>query len=109
MVDGAGRRYESLEDFSHSIAWKDIKGVWSHGLNFDIPILVSLFAAYKQREPWHYRTPRDTRTMMMLAGIDKVRATDVKHSAEHDAIAQALTMQDCFQKLCPSPVGKEAW
>lgn len=93
--------YAALEDFRHSIQWSEIKGVWSHGLNFDIPILCSLFQACAVKEPWHYRTPRDTRTMMALSRgvVDKVRATDVKHSAEHDAIAQALTMQDCYRAI----------
>lgn len=98
--------YIALEDFRHTMPWKDIKGVWSHGLNFDIPILCSLLQVFGQPEPWHYRTPRDTRTMMALAGIDKVRATDVKHSAEHDAIAQALTMQDCYRAILVGEQGK---
>lgn len=91
--------YESLQDFNCSLPWKEIKGTWGHGLNFDIPIFVSLCKDFHLVEPWHYRTPRDTRTMMALAGIGKIRSTDVKHSAEHDAIAQALTMQDCFQHI----------
>lgn len=79
--------------------WKaDIEGVWSHGLTFDLPILSHLFAQMKMKEPWHYKTPRDTRTMLWLSPVDFVPAT-IKHSAEADAIAQAMTMQNSWKKL----------
>lgn len=99
---------ECLQDFNCGLPWSEIKGTWGHGLNFDIPIVCSLNASFGFKEPWHYRTPRDTRTMMALSRgvVDKVRATDVKHSAEHDAIAQALTMQDCYRAIFVGTPGK---
>ena len=87
-----------LDEFSNVIPWGSIEGVWSHGAGFDIPILTDLYASAGLKEPWHYRTPRDTRTLFSLSPMEMVPAT-MKHSAEADAIAQALTVQKSFKAL----------
>lgn len=90
-----------LHEFAEQIDWHNIQGVWSHGLGFDIPILEDLHRQYGKLVPWHYRTPRDTRTLFWLADLSKTDWVDatLKHSAEADAIAQALTVQRALKKL----------
>ena len=81
--------------------WENITGVWCKGLHFDVPILESLYRAHEEVVPWHYRTPRDLRTLTWLAGMhsaDYVKP-EIAHSAEHDAIAQALTVQKALKRI----------
>jgi len=89
-----------FEHFGH-INWADIKGVWANGLNFDVPILTSFFTDFGREVPWHYRTPRDYRTICWLADLPKDQQVKpaLAHSAESDAIAQALTVQRAFAKI----------
>lgn len=90
-----------LTEMTALIPWHNIQGVWSHGLGFDLPILEHLHRQYGVIIPWHYKTPRDTRTLFWLAGVgsqDFVQP-QLKHSAESDAIAQAETVQMAMRKL----------
>lgn len=98
-----GNRFPMEEFFSHfgHINWDDVKGLWANDLNFDITILESLFADFGRSVPWHYRAPRSYRTICWLADLPKdqqVKPT-LAHSAESDAIAQALTVQKAFQRI----------
>lgn len=69
--------------------------VWSHGPHFDMAILKDLLGD----NMFHYRSPRDTRTMALLAPhADKPKAL-TKHSAGDDAYAQAQWMQNCFKEV----------
>jgi hypothetical protein len=68
--------------------YADIDGIWGHGATFDVPVLTAAYVAIGEKAPWHYRTPRDTRTLFALAGYEPPRA-DVTHDALQDAIDQA--------------------
>ncbi|HEY3496237.1 MAG TPA: 3'-5' exonuclease [Polyangiaceae bacterium] len=70
---------------------EDIR-LWGHGATFDIPILQN---AYQQRcpevhegqVPWHYRSPRDTRTLFDVApgGMPKPPKDETReHDAQYD-------------------------
>lgn len=71
--------------------------IWSHGAAFDPPILAAAYKAVGLPVPWHYRAPRDTRTLFDVAGIDDHTAwlkqhpgpLGVPHHALDDAICQA--------------------
>lgn len=99
------RNYVSVEtflnEFLNGISWHNIQGVWSHGLGFDVPILEDLHKQYGKVVPWHYRTPRDTRTLFWLTDLPKTEFVEptLKHSAEADAIAQAMTVQRALKRL----------
>lgn len=79
--------------------------LWSHGPAFDPPILAAAWRvcnpmpAFERvaAQPWHYRAPRDTRTLFDAAGIDDHSAwlnqhpgpLGIEHHALDDAICQA--------------------
>lgn len=90
-----------LDHLDRVCDWKNVEGFWSHGLNFDVIILTDMYTMYGRKVPWHYRTPRDTRTLFWLADMkteDLVKA-EVKHSAVSDAIAQAKSVQMAMRRL----------
>lgn len=78
-----------------SIAY-DIR-LWSHGASFDPPILAAAYKAVGLPVPWHYRAPRDTRTLFDVAGIADHSAwlkqhpgpLGIPHHALDDSICQA--------------------
>lgn len=95
---------EFLAAFRHEIPWHNIQAVWCKGLDFDLPMLEDLHKQYGENVPWHYRMPRDMRTLTWLAGIssaDHVKPT-LAHSAESDCIAQVKTVQMALKRI-------EAW
>lgn len=71
--------------------------LWSHGANFDPGIMEAAYRACGVPVPWHYRSPRDTRTIFDAAGIDDHSAwlaqhpgpLGIQHHALDDAICQA--------------------
>lgn len=85
----------ALTDEINSV--EPLDGIWSHGASFDIAILEEAYREFEMPIPWGHRTPRDTRTMLWLAGLssDSIKS-EIKHSAVHDAVAQALAMQQAF-------------
>ena len=70
-----------------------IEHVWSHGPHFDMAILKDLLGD----TVFHYRSPRDTRTMSLLAPHAMKPAPVTKHSAGDDAYAQAQWMQNVWR------------
>jgi hypothetical protein len=81
--------------------WKGQRGevFWSHGANFDEPVLGAAFHAVKLRTPWSYSASRCTRTIYDLAGVKPDRAAGTHHDALDDAIAQALAVCRAYDKL----------
>lgn len=91
--------------------WKDIGAVtfWSHGLNFDEPLLRVAFSEVGLDAPWNYRQVRDTRTLFWLAGFDEksvVIPGAVEHNALDDATRQALAVQMAYAQLYCNGVSK---
>ena len=78
-----------------------LAGVWSHGACFDVPILENLIqVGLKKKAPWDFRKVRDTRTLFELAGPALTWPENpIKHSAEHDALAQAITVQRAYKLI----------
>ena len=75
--------------------------LWANGPQFDVSILEVIYCAVKLPVPWHYRTPRDFRTIIEAAGMtrdDLVKPT-VPHHALHDAIAQAQGVCEAYKRL----------
>jgi hypothetical protein len=81
--------------------------LWVHGSHFDIPILAAAYAACGLPVPWHYRAPRDTRTIFDAAGIDDHSAwlkqhpgpLGIPHHALDDAICQARAVCGAYDRM----------
>lgn len=78
---------------------QELAGVWSHGASFDVPILETAYRFCVRKAPWSHRVVRDTRTLFSLVEIVPWAENLVKHSAVHDAVAQAATVQATYRKL----------
>ncbi|RMH22127.1 MAG: 3'-5' exoribonuclease [Gammaproteobacteria bacterium] len=88
--------YTSIEDVAvrlRTVVGSGVDHVWSHGPHFDIAILKDLLGD----NIFHYRSPRDTRTMSLLAPNAVKPPAMTKHSAGDDAYAQAQWMQNCWK------------
>ncbi len=58
-----------LEAFSGFYAAQGGDALWCHGAGFDEPILRVAYRAVGLTPPWHYRAPRDTRTLFASPGM----------------------------------------
>jgi exodeoxyribonuclease VIII len=71
--------------------------VWSHGADFDIPILKSAYARYDIRLPWRYNEGRCTRTLFeQHQAPEKIPFKGMKHCALDDARHQARKVQSAL-------------
>ena len=64
----------------------DVAAVWSHGATFDIAIVEFHCAAIGLKIPWHYRHPRDTRTLYALAPGGMPAVQGYGGALTHDAL-----------------------
>lgn len=79
--------------------------IWSHGAATDGPWLAAAYRACGLPVPWHYRAPRDTRTIFDAAGIDDHTAwlkqypgpLGIPHHALDDAICQARAVCAAYE------------
>ena len=71
--------------------------VWSHGSIFDVVIIEDICRSFQQAVTWKFWEVRDTRTLFDLADVS-VRI-EGKHNALTDAVAQAISVQQAYQKL----------
>jgi hypothetical protein len=93
--------HDALRSFS--VWWSTYGGerVWSHGANFDQPIMEAAYPLVGMQAPWSFWNSRCTRTLFDIAGVDtrKMSAGEVKHNALDDARIQARAVHLCFQRL----------
>lgn len=75
--------------------------IWSHGANFDQPLMEAAYRAIGFDAPWLFWNSRCTRTLYALAGVDprKLSKGEVKHNALDDARMQARAVQMCMQRI----------
>lgn len=87
-----GERADLITALAHFEGfWRDAGGTafWSHGANFDEPLLAAAYRAVGSRSPWGYTASRCTQTIFALAGVSVDRAAGTHHNALDDARAQA--------------------
>lgn len=60
------------------------------GLNFDIPVLVSLFDSFGIEAPWHYQTLHCLRSTMRDAGLDQYSIPFPENLVQHQALADCV-------------------
>lgn len=81
--------------------------VWAHGATFDIPILQNAFQercpeVCEAGVPWHYRAPRDTRTLFALApgGMPRQPKDETReHDAQYDCEYQVAQVCEAYKAL----------
>jgi len=95
--------HEGLRDFSawyRSLAHDTAEvTLWCNGPHFDEVILKACYKACNLPHPWHYRAPRDFRTIMELADWPEVERVGTYHNALDDAITQALGVIEAYRIL----------
>ncbi len=84
-------------DQFHKFAW-GCDAFWSHGSCFDLIILEDIYRQFNRAVPWQFYQIRDTRTAFDL-GIDPQMPKDSKHDALHDAVRQAIGVQNVYAGL----------
>lgn len=95
-----------LSAFTEFFKAKESLFLWSHGANFDVPILESLYTSRSRETPWKYSDVRDTRTLFSLLkpqDHDTMRsllkpAGVTAHHALVDSLQQALAVQ--YSLMC---------
>jgi hypothetical protein len=92
----------ALQALSGAFNWEG-QEVWCNGLNFDVPILETAYAATGLQPPWAYNKCRDYRTVVKLlphADLERLRVEPkLPHHALEDAKAQFLTLQGVLHEL----------
>lgn len=105
QYDAERGEYDMIDVRAHGVVhdqpvalneWGGLR-LWSHGAATDAPWLAAAYHACGLPVPWHYRAPRDTRTLFDLAGIDDHSAwlkqhpgpLGIAHHSLDDAICQA--------------------
>lgn len=76
--------------------------LWSNGPHFDVSILAAAYEAVGLPIPWHYRAPRDFRTIVIDGagmGYGDFSKYGEPHNALHDAIAQSMTVCEAFKRI----------
>ena len=71
---------------------RDATAMWSH-IPYDWVIITETFKRLQMRTSFHYRTARDIRTLVDLAGIETAKFHLQREGIHHDALA------DCFHQI----------
>lgn len=106
---------QPLQDalWSFSAWWQSHGGerVWSHGANFDQPIIEAAYRAVGMQAPWSFWNSRCTRTLFDVANVDtrKMSTNEVKHNALDDARAQVRATQAAMRRIrgVPAPAAAQ--
>ncbi len=93
----------ALGGFGDYIRRVDAARVWAKTLAFDLVLLESAFRACSIPIPWHYRTPRDCRTLFDITGATQPDV-GTAHNALDDAKSQALGVVDAYHILASHSV-----
>lgn len=88
-----------IRDVQNACGWENVKQVWSNGLLFDVVIMQDLFYHYELEIPWHYRAPRDVKTLCYLIPDFEMTKPTTAHDANADAFAQAVSVQRALETI----------
>lgn len=98
-ADNAVDLHLALDEFRAFYQRNGGRRLWSHGGNFDEPMISAAFRAIGVAPPWQYWDGRCTRTLFELAGVKPERAEGVHHNALDDALAQARAVIEARKRL----------
>ena len=76
--------------------------VWAKPPSFDLVLLESAYRACSMPAPWHYRTPRDCRTLFDITGAVQPDV-GTAHNALDDAKSQAMGVINAYRILAVNP------
>lgn len=71
--------------------------VWTRG-NFDLPIIESLLEQLGMKAPWHFRSTRDLRTLMEVAGVDWKTIPEPHGFIKHNALWDCKFQITCYNE-----------
>lgn len=97
----AGERMivETLSEFGDYVRRIDATRVWAKPPSFDLVLLEAAFRSAGISIPWHYRTPRDVRTLLDISGKVAMTGVGVAHNALDDARSQAADVINAVRSL----------
>lgn len=72
---------------------------WAKGPHFDEVILAECYRSTGRAVPWHYRSPRDVRTIEEAAEVEHLAFEGEPHNALDDAKHQARTVIEGYRRL----------
>lgn len=90
-----------FRDWLFDVCGKNAEGealcnMWSHGEDFDQPILNHVFDTVLFQKPWPYNAGRDTRTALEMGGVTY---KGTHHMPVKDSLGQALAVRQAFSNL----------
>ncbi len=85
--------------FNDNAEHGEILSLWCNGPHFDEVILKHVYNVVGKTHPWHYRAPRDFRTIMEAAGWPEIPFDGVAHNALDDAKHQARCVIVAYASL----------
>lgn len=93
-------QFAKFDDFASKADLSHVR-IWANGPQFDVSILEAAYHAVQLPTPWHYRAPRDFRTITEAAGMTPSDFCNYgeAHNALDDAIAQAMTVCEAYKRL----------
>ena len=104
LIDTGVSLETALKDFVAFFKDCGATRIWSHGVDFDVVILVNAFEQYGIKCPWRFWATEHTRTLISVARRLKGRDFEpdragTYHNALHDAQHQAAWMEAIWEGL----------
>ncbi len=95
--------HEGLKQFNAFMKSFKAQRIWANDPQFDLAILANSLRQYEISNPWKFYNERSFRTIVDITsalhtGDLRVQAK-IPHHALEDAIAQAITVGNCFKAL----------
>lgn len=90
---------ETMRNFEGYFIEENSQAIWSHGMNFDIPIIDHCMELCGIKPPWGWTRIRDTRTIFDMADSWPDRSKGIYHYALDDAFNQARAVQMAYFNL----------
>lgn len=100
---GATHATTALLAFSEFVKAAGATRVWAKPPSFDLVLLESAFRSCFIDIPWHYRAPRDVRTLFDITGAVQPDV-GTAHNALDDAKSQALGVVEAYRILAARPL-----
>jgi hypothetical protein len=86
----------ALEFLTQYVRRVEASRVWAKPPSFDLVLLEAAYRACAMGIPWHYKTPRDCRTLFDLTNATQPDV-GTAHNALDDAKSQALGVIDAYR------------